>query len=45
MTRQEYRQLSPQEQKQGRHDLLIAACCMATSVIMIIVLVIKGFTN
>lgn len=38
MTKQEFNQLSPQEQKQARHDLLIAACCIAASVIMIIVL-------
>lgn len=45
MTKQEFNQLSPQEQKQARYDLLIAACCIVPTAIMIIVLVIKGFTN
>lgn len=45
MTKEEFNQLSPKEQKQARHDLIIATCCIATSVIMIIALVIKGFTN
>lgn len=45
MTKEEFNQLSPKEQKQARHDLIIAACRIVPTAIMIIALVIKGFTN